>query len=219
MDDGLATALDRENLRARWTIYLLFAGLGADVVAIASNLSRWVTLRQVAHQDIGPERVAEFALQHGAIAALKVLTLIPTMVLWLVWLHRAYANLRLVGSRQSKFTAGASIGFWFIPFANLFLPYQITADLWLRSDARNVEASLAGRGAPALLGWWWVGYIIARLLDRSYFSLAENLNSVEQQLAAATAGILASTVGIVAALLAIAVVRGIDMRQQSFVTS
>lgn len=36
---------------------------------------------------------------------------------------------------------------------------------------------------------------------------------------AATAGILASTVGIVAALLAIAVVRGIDKRQQAFVTS
>lgn len=216
MDDALAVPLAREQMRARWTIYLLYAGLGADIIALASSLSRWVVLQQFAGGALPQQRVDEFTLQHGAIASLKLLTLIPTMIVWLFWEYRATANLRLVGTKRSAFTPGAAVGYWFIPFANLWLPYQITTDLWLRSDTGNVDEVRGGRRAPALFGWWWVMYIVAGVTDRAYYSLAENSSTAAQQLTATTSGILAAVVGIVASLLAIAVVRGIDKRQQAF---
>jgi len=56
-----------------------------------------------------------------------------------------------VGTRESRFTPGWAVGYWFVPFVNLVRPYQIVADLWLRSDVLNGEGSTERRNAPALV--------------------------------------------------------------------
>ena len=65
-----------------------------------------------------------------------------TAVYWLVWLHRSYANLSAVGVRKTRFTAGWAVGYWFVPIANLWRPYQVMKDLWLRSQSAAARSLL-----------------------------------------------------------------------------
>jgi hypothetical protein len=73
--------------------------------------------------------------------------LIVTATAWFVWLHRAVSNAWALG-RQTRFTPGWSVGWWFVPFANLVRPYQIV---------RSLADELVWTDAPVL--WWWASYI------------------------------------------------------------
>ena len=46
-------------------------------------------------------------------------------VFFFIWLHRACKNLDYLEVVDTRFTPGWAIGWWFIPFANLFMPYQV----------------------------------------------------------------------------------------------
>src|SRR5262249_36235161 len=55
---------------------------------------------------------------------------IGSSVLFLIWIHRAFANLPSLGSTTREIapghraTPGAAVGVWFIPIANLVLGYR-----------------------------------------------------------------------------------------------
>ena len=56
-----------------------------------------------------------------------------TVVVWLVWQHHATANLWSRGLPGLRFTPGWVVGWWFVPFANLVLPYLAMRELDRRS--------------------------------------------------------------------------------------
>src|SRR6185503_21227653 len=49
---------------------------------------------------------------------------IPTAIVFVVWLHRAYGNTR-AWKHAPQHRVGWAIGAFFIPIVNYFLPYQI----------------------------------------------------------------------------------------------
>jgi hypothetical protein len=70
------------------------------------------------------------------------------------WLYRAYANLRAMGLRTES-SPGATIGWWFVPFANLWKPYQLVRE----------TAEKSGAGGGGLVGWWWACWIASGVIS------------------------------------------------------
>ncbi len=97
----------------------------------------------------------------AAVVTLTRLTVFLLLVLghlgaWtsvLVWLYRAYANVRVFPGVRPAFPVGLAIGGWFVPFANLVLPPLVVRDL-----ARASEP--AGR-TRRLVWLWWAAYVLA----------------------------------------------------------
>src|SRR5262245_28174390 len=83
---------------------------------------------------------------------------------FLAWLRQAYVNLRLVGSRTTRFALGWAIGSWVIPILNLWRPYQIMSDLWSRSSTLNADAHPAATRS-VVLTLWWIAFVTWRLID------------------------------------------------------
>ncbi len=88
----------------------------------------------------------------GAAAVFNFITLIVTMILFLVWQHRAYSNLRPLGVPRPEFSSGWVIGSWFVPFLNLVHPFQITKYILLgaiffgmTSKANAIETGFLNR--------------------------------------------------------------------------
>ena len=80
-----------------------------------------------------------------------------TAIAYLVWLHRAYSNLNPLGAMGLEYTPGMAVGGWFIPFANLVIPYKVVKETWQESDpliAEPVE-DWQQSGAPGWLAAWW----------------------------------------------------------------
>ena len=214
-DVAQATAAERRL--ARWTTTLLYVGLAADALGIVSGfLQRSLLLRIASGERLLPGVAEANDARHQAIAQVQLLAFIVTAIFWLVWLSRAYSNLGGVGTRKSRFTPGWAVGYWFVPFVNLVRPYQIILDLWLRSERLNVDASVANLPRPALISWWWGVYLLSGLAGRMFASLASDAKTLPELINATILGMVVDAIGIIAALLAVAVVRGIDERQQRF---
>jgi len=70
-----------------------------------------------------------------------------------MWMHRCYRNLPALGSR-GHFSPAWAAGCWFVPIANLVLPYLAVRDIWAASRP-------GGRWNAALLVTWWIAWLAA----------------------------------------------------------
>lgn len=91
-----------------------------------------------------------------AVSLAFLCALVTSIIFVGMWIHRANLNLRQNGISELKFTPGWAVGWYFIPFANLVMPFRAMREIWnasLFSD-RNLEES-----DPLLTRWWafWLG--------------------------------------------------------------
>jgi hypothetical protein len=66
-------------------------------------------------------------------------------VVFLFWLHRAYANLKALGG-EPRYRPAWAVAAFVVPVVNLFLPFLILQEAWRASDPETVDA----KGARAL---------------------------------------------------------------------
>src|SRR5256885_11965282 len=119
----VAAGVRSGRLRAQWAMGLLYAGIALSVLAIISGFAQLHTLGQVVAGVKLPKGAEdESQIREALVMVLRAFVFIGTMVAWLIWQYRAYANLRLIGSRQTVYTPGWSGGYWFIPTADLGRP-------------------------------------------------------------------------------------------------
>lgn len=71
--------------------------------------------------------------------------LLVTGILWMVWQHRAHANLNAL---QRAYYRPGAIWWWIVPVATLFMPFLAIRELAQASSDR-----------PTLRRWWWGTYI------------------------------------------------------------
>lgn len=75
----------------------------------------------------------------------------------LVWIWKARANLRDLGLDGLRHGPWWAVAAWFVPIANLFVPFQSMRELWNRSAGED-EFQATGPVGP-VSGWWacWIG--------------------------------------------------------------
>lgn len=217
MPEDPSTARRAGQVVARWTICLLLACLALEAATIASGFSyRGVLARLAAGAALLPHEAAATAARDRAIVLLKLVAFTGTGIAWLLWVHRTYGNLALVGSKRSRFTRGWAVGYWFIPLVNLVRAYQVMKDLWLRSDSLNDRDAYDSLPAPAFLSGWWGMSVSWAALGVLITLMARDARTHFELINATDMGMIVSAVGVVAEALAIKVVREIDRRQQCF---
>lgn len=148
---------------------------------------------------------------------LQLLTVLPTVVVFIVWFHRVRSNGGIF--RPDAFTLGRgwAIGAWFIPVANLFLPCRIALQTWRASTQRGPDGS--DRTAPAaLLTSWWVVWVLAAIVGRVFSRIYMAADTVDELLAAGLLGIVADLGTMTAGVLAILFVRRLTAMQNTMVT-
>lgn len=86
-------------------------------------------------------------------------TFLWSIVLICRFTYRAMNNLRLSGE-DTDMSPGWAVGWYFIPFAMLWMPYKGMSEIWDRSNLR------AGRDVSGKhLGWWWAFWVAGSLLS------------------------------------------------------
>src|SRR5215467_1536879 len=98
--------------------------------------------------------VAVFAVGGGTLLA--YLGLLGAAIAVPMWIHSSYRNLPALGSRGHLSPAWAA-GCWFVPVANLVLPFVAVRDVWAASRPGE-------RWNAALVAAWWIAWLAAWLL-------------------------------------------------------
>lgn len=146
------------------------------------------------------------------VGALEIIVYLATVIFFCIWLYRAYANLRAFNpSRRLDWSPGMAVGSFFIPFANLVLPYRAVREVWQKSGPPD-EALLSEPSPPSWFPVWWTFWLLATFSGNISLRASFNENISDQT--ATVISIVASALSVVAGLLAYLIVDLIDDRQE-----
>jgi hypothetical protein len=148
----------------------------------------------------------------------QLVVYVGTIIAFCMWIYQAHKNLRDLDVRRLNFSPGWAVGWFFIPFMNLFKPYQVAQEIWKASDPHvPAHDPHAWKEAPrsGLIGLWWACWLVGNIIGNVAFRASLNSNpTLEQARLAAMAGIFSDAVLILAALCVMGVIQFIHQRQQ-----
>jgi hypothetical protein len=156
------------------------------------------------------------------VGQLRVLRLVQAG-LWLVtaaaflrWVGQAQRNLAALGVTGLPYAPRQAMAAFLVPGLNLVRPLAVLRGLWNASDPRH-PADGAWRQAPtpARVFWWWVLLVAAVAADASARGLTLWSGGVLDFGSAMRVLVVGQVLTTAAAVLGIAVVLGVDTRQEA----
>jgi hypothetical protein len=200
--------------RAQWASYALIAGMVLSVAGIIASLLQISRLASGASIEEG-----EFTLADGFQALVGLATLgvyIITIILFLLWFHGVSRNLKPLGVRDQQHSPGWAVGSWFVPFANLFIPYRIAKEIWLKSDTNTDEYGFLKTEStiPSFFGYWWGLWITSNITQNAAARLTFSASSADMLSVAEWLSILGDALSIGAAIFVLRVIKDITARQE-----
>jgi Domain of unknown function (DUF4328) len=101
--------------------------------------------------------VGEAARRIRALDVPNEIALYAVVVTWLVWQARAHRAVRAQGTAGLRFSPKAGVLWWFVPGANLVMPYRAMREL---RTAGGLPSGEEDRRATRMLLWgWWIPWI------------------------------------------------------------
>lgn len=187
------------QLPARIAVAGLIVCCLVDVLQIGVSLLIHASLDNDAHFDAyGMWNPPEWILSSESfLIAAPIVALLFTAVPFVTWLSRAH------GYASSKVPLqGDPVLAWFIPFANLWLPYQRVRDVW------NVITQKPGH----IVAMWWFFWVARTFVARATWG---DVDTIEAMQSLQLVMMLAAVVDVIAAFLAARIVLTIDAAAQN----
>src|SRR5262245_46960413 len=148
-----------------WLRFLLFANV---VVCVAALVSDALQLQFLASAPYSRADADANDTRQLIVDVIIFVTFVATAITFCVWVYRANVNARQLGAQGMLFTPGWAVGWYFIPIAWLWKPYQAMVEIWKAS--KNPSAWRSDTGSSPLRVWWfcWLvsciaGYLSTRL--------------------------------------------------------
>jgi len=204
-----------KSLRGVGLATMILLGLNAAAVTL-SLPSAMAQLELAGRIEIGDYDDAELTsndLRQQLLGLAQTGLYLVTAIVFVVWFHRAYTNLRAWDHLPAHGT-GWAIGGWFVPILSLFRPYQIARETWWASAPQSPEESVLAPSGPPLLAAWWGAWIIDNILGQITFRVSMAVETPSGLKAATVLQMANDLVMFVAAVLALLVVRGLTKRQE-----
>jgi len=225
---ALDPLLRSARTRAIWTIVLVGLCSVVSVVAGVQGAVRLAQLDRLAGTCLvsfraGCRPVAEATfsaaddLRFVTIAwwVAEIVLVVVAAIPWLMWQFRGHELLRRrLATPGLRITPGWAVGWWFVPFANLGKPAVAMAELWRASGGEDETRGVwTTRRLPAVFAWWW-GFWVARVACYFVANAATNAETPSLgTIRTETLGwVLQSAAAAVAGVLAIVVIRSIQVR-------
>ncbi len=150
----------------------------------------------------------------GLVGTIQGNALIVTGIVFIIWFHRVRTNAEVFAPGADKLAHGWAIGAWFIPFANLWLPYRIAVTTWGSSTPSGADGGYR-RFPLTLVNLWWGTFVLSRILGwygGMSYSRAESPGAVRD---AATTMLVGDVIDIAGAVLAVLFIRKLTAMQHA----
>jgi hypothetical protein len=145
----------------------------------------------------------------GLSAAACVLMFLVSGTFVLVWVYRTNVNAKVLAA-DKPMSPGWAVGWYFVPVAWLWKPFQGMRESWQISTKpmnwRDVPVS-------SLLHNWWAAWLAGNILDSISFRVAHSATTVAKVWLADTFDVCGSFFDVVCALLLILIIRQLTTRQ------
>jgi heme/copper-type cytochrome/quinol oxidase subunit 2 len=188
--------------------FMLWIYLGITIVSLVSDFMQMNLLNSAPFSQAEAEAND---LRQRIITVFYLATFIVTGIVFLKWIYRANSNCHGFGAQNMKFSPGWSVGYYFIPFLNLYRPYQAMKEIWKVS--KNPADWENEPGSP-LLGWWWALWIISGILGQLSFRMSLRADTVGSLKESTIISIVSGLFDIPLCLVGVSMVSAIFLRQK-----
>lgn len=162
----------------------LFLSIAIFAVAIWSDLSERQYLINYQNGVYATEQEAATAAQdvlvrQGIIGIAAGIIVLTQMILFFVWVYRANKNVRALGAQGLRFTPGWAVGWFFVPIAHFWKPYQVVKEIFMASNnPKNWRQHIS----YPILGWWWFFWVVSVYLSNISFRVSLHAEAVDELL-------------------------------------
>lgn len=160
----------RDNGMRRTFLYWFFGGwILVTLVAIPIRFWQLHLMQEIQDTGYYDEAINTLADLMDALVGLAQLGLfIGTVVIFLLWFRRAYANLHRMGIGYLKHKESWSIWSWIVPIVSLWYPAGIMGEIWTETGEQNrkLNTGVAPAEGKFMIGIWWTLFIIGNIIGR-----------------------------------------------------
>jgi len=201
----LASYRDAATLTSLLRIVLILF-IVASLYSTFSDLMEIAVLqRVVAGDDAATTEQAASDARMAVVTIFDRLLFLTSGIAFLVWTYRMHTNATaLGGSDYMEFTAGWAVGWYFIPIANLWKPYQALREIAQASHPDYDDWLHAPR--PAILPMWWALVLANLMLTRTAYAVYRDADSPSGYLSAARMSVLTDLLHVALGIVTVLVV-------------
>ena len=188
----------------------LYLGIVLGALSLVSELLELQRLNEM--QAIGSPAEAEVSNFQGIVAIVQLVNLVVLIVLFCIWIYRANHNARQLGATGMQFSPGWAVGWYFIPIANLWKPYQAMREIW---QASANPAHWQQQPRSAILPLWWTFFLLSNFIANASFRLNLRAQTVPDLILAGTVSVANDALDIVSNVAALVLVTQIFRMQMA----
>lgn len=120
----------------------------------------------------------------GIVGLIQVAVFLGLSIVWFMWIYRSNKLARALGASRMTYSPGWSVGWFFIPIANLFKPYFAMKEIYLATlDPRQFNTEQDVEDQPEslnILKLWWLVYLINRLVGAATLRTVIDAETLDQ---------------------------------------
>jgi hypothetical protein len=200
--------LKPNDLRSKNAITLIWIVMSLDIIAFISNYFQFDLLQTVANGGTVTSAEAVFNdIRQQIVGVVYSITYLVSGIVFIQWFRRAYFNLHLRSSHL-LYTDGWAAGSWFVPFLNLFRPFQIMKELYVETARIFTKKGLSEEvSSTKFLGWWWALWLINNTVAQYEFRTSLKAEIAAELSNVTIAGMIGNLISIPLAIITVKVVK------------
>jgi Domain of unknown function (DUF4328) len=178
------------------------------LAAVSELLEILLINREIDGEEVSASQYESNDLRQSLVGMLQFALYLAGIVVFIMWMFRAYRNVDAVAPRERRYGRGWAIGGWFVPFLNLWRPKQVINDIWRAGGAPPEPSGL-------LFAWWTLWIItnwVSNLALRSAFDSETAEDYRSRAIAYLASDLMDIPTAILAILVAIALTRRLDAK-------
>ncbi len=199
------TNLRPNKTRAKYAMLMISIVMAMEILSIVSNYLQYELISGfIEGANMTNEEAETNELRQNIIGMLYSIAMIGSTITFIQWFRRAYFNLGVICPNLNH-KNGWAAGAWFVPFLNLYVPYQIMKELYTKTFQylRN-NGKYTTNLSTSLVGWWWAIWLIGILRIKIIFNWS--ISPEEALVNASLASMFYSSIMLIAGVLALMVI-------------
>lgn len=162
------------NILLLFQIYLFIY-----LLTFVSDVFHFKLIIKILNEEVQSESILKLTvIRQIILRILRGLTQIFLIVYFLRWFYYSYKLLSLTEHGNFlNYKASTSFWSWFIPVANLIIPYQIMQELF---GEYQQAAGFSDRNSK-IVGWWWLLFLISIIAGffQTNINMANSIDNIE----------------------------------------
>lgn len=198
---------EQRGKTAMTLIWVMLALEAATIAASIFQLNIYYTMEEGKLISENMELAGDMAV--GLAGLLYFSMNLVSIITFIRWFRRAYYNLGKL-THNTEYSDGWAAGAWFIPIMNLFVPYRIMKELYVKTKQYLVLVANLPYDNKLKTGYlplWWTLWIIGGIIGNILFRTSFKAETLTQLIDSEILTIASSIIGIPLAIVTIIVIK------------